>query len=147
MIREANKFDMDDLIDMIKRFSDEGPVTCLSLYRNEAHVRQLFNEIIAGRGLILIEPSEGFIAAVISPSIWNPKILQLSELAWWVVPDKREGTLGGRLFIEYNRRAQEMINQGRVEFYTCSLMSTSPRIDLEKRGLKRMEETYFKEAT
>jgi hypothetical protein len=69
----------------------------------------------------------------------------LHELAWWVHPNHREGTVGGRLWKAFDAVAQEFLDCGRAQIICTSLIANSPAINYEKRGYKLLQKTYFKE--
>jgi N-acetylglutamate synthase-like GNAT family acetyltransferase len=102
MIREANKFDIPRLYEMMVSYAKESPVKLLhdESKHNEEYVSNLLFSLIAGRGFIFVdEDLHGMIAAVKTKNIWCPDVSELRELAWWVEPAKRNGSLGGRLFL------------------------------------------------
>lgn len=146
-MRQATKHDIPELVEMMRQYAKEGPVKVLGLplSHNEAHVSRLLFEMIAGRGFVLIEPGVAMLAAIIIPNVWCPDINELHELAWWVDPNRRHRTVGGRLWVEFNRIATEMLAYGRVDVVCTTVMSTSPPIDYTKRGYKPLEATFFKE--
>jgi len=82
---------------------------------------------------------------MVAPNLWCPKALILHELAWWVKHEHRNGTLGGRLWAEFNMMAQSMIDSGRVAYACTTVMANSPLIDYTKRGYRPLEATFFKE--
>lgn len=148
MIREASKFDLDACVEMMRQYAQESTIKMLANPDNhiDVHVRNVFTSLIYGRGFVLIdEQARGFLAAIVTPNFWCPVVKEVKELAWWVHPDHRNGTIGGRLFVAYNKKAQELIDQGRADLMTVSLMSNSPAIDLEARGFSRIEASFCKE--
>ena len=148
MIRKANPFDMPALIEMMRGYVAEAPMEALKdiNLHNQAHVEALMMGMIAGKGFIFIDDkNRGFIAATIINNVWCPSITELHELAWWVNPDFRGGTVGGRLWKMFDLIAQEMLDTGRVQIICSSVIADSPKIDYKKRGYKLMQKTYFKE--
>jgi hypothetical protein len=87
----------------------------------------------------------GFLAAIVTNNVWSPKIYELRELAWWVRSDHRKGTVGGRLWMEFDKRATQLIDQGRIDMVCTSVLSNSPFIDFTKRHYKLLEATFFRE--
>ena len=148
MIRLANKFDIPILIAMIQEFSKE---TLIQKYKDETlwdkkYVGNLLYGLILGRGFIVIdEDLKGMIIAMITPNVWCPKSNQLNELAWWVAPEARNGLLGGKLWIEFNKQAQKLLDEKRIDVVMTSLMANSPKIDYSKRGFKQLHTTFFRE--
>ena len=148
MIRLANKFDIPILIAMIQEFSKE---TLIQKYKDQAlwdkkYVGNLLYSLILGRGFIVIDENlKGMIIAMITPNVWCPKSNQLNELAWWVAPEARNGSLGGKLWIEFNKQAQKLLDEKRIDVVMTSLMANSPKIDYSKRGFKQLHTTFFRE--
>jgi N-acetylglutamate synthase-like GNAT family acetyltransferase len=148
MIREANKFDIDACVEMMRRYAEESPLEMLSQskHHNSDHVKSILTTLIAGRGFILIDNElRGMLAAIVTPNFWCPNIKEVKELAWWVHPDHRHSVIGGRLFVEFEKKSQEFIDQGKAHLVTLSLLSNSPQFDLSLRGFKAIEATYAKE--
>lgn len=148
MIRLATRQDIPNLLMMVKDYCEE---TIIETYKNkELHDKQyvgnLLFSMIMGKGFVLIDDDyRGMLLALITPNIWCPKSLQLNELAWWVEPEFRNTSLGGKLWIEFNKMAQKMLDDKRIDVVYTSLMGTSPLIDYEKRGFKLIETKYFRE--
>lgn len=147
MIREANKHDLPALLSMMQEYSAEAPVPILQNKKShdDAHVVSLMTQMMAGRGFVLIDNEHrGFIAALITTNVWCPEVYELNELAWWVKPEHRNGTIGGRLWTEFNRLATDLISDGRVDFACTSVLANNVWIDYTKRGYKPMQATFFK---
>ena len=148
MIRLANKFDIPILIAMIQEFSKE---TLIQKYKDQAlwdkkYVGNLLYSLILGRGFIVIdEDLKGMIIAMITSNVWCPQSNQLNELAWWVAPEARNGLLGGKLWLEFNKQAQKLLDEKRIDVVMTSLMANSPEIDYSKRGFKQLHTTFFRE--
>ena len=141
---------MDSLVSMVKNYAKEMPSKLASDDNSfdEENVKNLFFSIMSGRGFILIDSdNKGFLVGIIVNNIWFPKILELHELAWWVKPEFRSTSVGGKLWIEFNKKADKLLTDGRIKVITTSLMVNSPEIDYLKRGYKLLEKTYIKEAS
>lgn len=148
MIRQATKYDIPVLVEMMKKYAAQAPVPVLREIEshNSTHVEMLLKQILVGRGFILIDDqNRGFIAALIVPNVWCPKVYELRELAWWVEPEYRNSTIGGRLWHKFDSESQMLLDSGRVSFVCTSIMANSPFIDYTKRGYKPMEATFFKD--
>lgn len=141
-MREANKFDIPALIEMMRGYAKESPIKALQDSDNEDHVKNIFLALINGRGFVLIEDDKGMLAAVITKNFWNPSVIEIKELAWWVHPDHRNGMVGGRLFVGFVNKAKQLIVKGRAHIMTASLIN---EVNIEKQGFKRIESTYVRE--
>jgi hypothetical protein len=148
MIRTATKYDINSLVEMMRQYASEAPIEILKNpdYQDPSYVQKFLYSLIAGQGFILVDKQlNGMLLAVIVPNVWCPKVLELKELAWWVKPEHRNGTLGGKLWLEFNNQGNKMLESGRVKIVTTSSMVTSPKLDYVKRGFKQLETTYYKE--
>jgi N-acetylglutamate synthase-like GNAT family acetyltransferase len=145
MIRKANKFDLLECVEMMRRFAAESPVQALRdpLVHDEKHIQQIFITLIMGRGVVLVDDDmRGMIVGAITPNFWCPKIREIKELAWYVYPEHRNKMIGGRLLMAFEKEAQDLIDQGRANFMAMSLMSAD--INLTRRGFQQLEKTYVK---
>jgi hypothetical protein len=148
MIRKATPFDMPTLIRLMRGYVAEAPMETLkdeSLH-DQRHIESLLTSLLVGRGFILIDDAgRGFIAAMVIANVWCPLVYELHELAWWVTPEHRGGTVGGRLWKEFDTMAQDLLDNGRIQIICSSVIADSPKINYEKRGYRLMQKTYFKE--
>lgn len=87
----------------------------------------------------------GMLMAVKEPNMWLPRANQLRELVWYVVPEHRHTTVGGKLFLTYCQRAQKLLDTGVIDGYFTTRMSSTDPIDYERRGFRLTEQTYLKE--
>ena len=102
-------------------------------------------QMMAGRGFVLIDnESRGFIAALITTNVWCPEVYELHDLAWWVKPEHRNGTVGGRLWKEFDRLATDLIDDGRIDVAVTAVMANNTWIDYTKRGYSPMQATFFR---
>lgn len=84
----------------------------------------------------------GFIAGALGPHPMNPSVRVLNEVFWWVAPDKRGSSAGGRLFdrfVEFGR--------ANADWIVMTLESKSPvdPASLERRGFSLHERSYLLE--
>ena len=148
MIRKATPFDMPALVALMRGYVAEAPMEVLKdeAMHDQPYIEALLASLMAGRGFILIDDRKrGFIAAVINSNVWCPSLMELHELAWWVQPEHRGGTLGGRLWKAFDLLAQDYLDCGRAQIVCSSVIANSPKINYTKRGYKLMQTTYFKE--
>ena len=148
MIRLATRHDIPALVWMMQEYAKEAPVPVLANPKNHdtSYVSNLIFQMLNGRGFIFIDDDHrGMIAAIITNNVWCPKVLELRELAWWVMPEHRGKTLGGKLWIKFDNLAQDMLNNKRVDFVCTTVMANSPLIDYTLRGYKPLEATFFRD--
>lgn len=148
MIRQATRQDIPVLVWMMREYAKEAPIPVLANpdTHNAEHVGQLIFQMLSGRGFILIDDDHrGMIAAIITQNVWCPKVLELRELAWWVMPEHRGKSIGGKLWLKFDELAQDMLDNKRVDFVCTTIMSNSPLIDYTKRGYQALEVTFFRD--
>jgi len=91
------------------------------------------------------EDPVGLLMAVKEPNMWSRNHKQLRELVWYVRPEYRTSTVGGKLFLKYCELGDDLMNNNIIEGYFTTRMATSPDINLERRGFRLKEYTYLKE--
>lgn len=146
MIRFASKFDVPACTEMMRRYASESPIDALrnQKVQNDDYVKALIESLIIGRGFVLLDDQmRGMLAAIITPNFWCPQVAEIKEVAWWVHPEYRQGTIGGRLFFEFVKHSEELIRQKRADIVCASLMHTSSVQSLP--GFKKIETTFVKE--
>lgn len=144
-IRDASPFDIPDILDMLRSYRRLTPLPFLSEADDAEYVTQMLTELMAGKGLVLIADKDGIagmLIAVIAPSMWSPKHLVMTEMAYWVEPECRGGTMGYRLLAEYKKRGDELKKNGRICNYLISKMSNSPNLQYQKFGFEKLEEFW-----
>ena len=148
MIRQANKFDMESIVRMLKAYRDKAPAQFLRDSSNQEHIEKLINNILAGAGFILLaikdEDPVGMVVAAQHPNIWNPEVMQVSEIAFWVDEEHRGGKSAHRLLHAYIQQCEEWKQENRIQFFSLSKMVNSPDLSYEKFGFEKLEETWIK---
>lgn len=145
LVREANKFDIPALLDMLRAYRIATPLDFLRDVDDAEYITKLLIELMSGRGLILIaEEAEpiGMLMAIISPSQWELSKYLMTEMAYWVQPKHRGGTAGYRLIKAYQKKGQELKSQKRIENFLISKMSNSPDLKFNKFGFSKLEEFW-----
>mgnify|MGYP003636615268 CR=1 FL=1 len=150
MIRQADVKDFDKIKKMFINFANSAPVDYLhNPQYDDAHIDQiLFN--CSRSGVLLYAEQDGkpagFFIAMPANDLWLPAGSPvMREAAWWVEPAYREGTVGGKLFLQYLQVCKELKKRGLIQGYTMTLMDQSPKIKLEKYGFKPIETIYYAE--
>lgn len=143
MIRQATKYDKTQIIEMMRLFRDETNIEQFQDFNNEPYINRLLDNILAGMGVIFIKDGKGFIMALISHTAWCDKTFQMYELAWYVRPEHRGGTVGYRLLKTYVDHGNQLKAQGRIKIFTIGKMITSPNIKYEKFGFSKLDENWI----
>lgn len=143
MIRQANKHDKIQIIEMMKAFRDEADFPELQEINNEPYWNQLLDSIFAGQGIVFIDDGKGLIMGLVTPTIWCNKTFAMHELAWYVKPEERNTTVGYRLFVTYLNYAKQLKESGRIKYFTMSKLDVSPNLKYEKYGFRKKDENWI----
>ena len=147
MIRHANKFDMDEIIRMLIAYREKAPTKFLQETNDRPYIEGLLSNIITGAGFILLSVKEeevtGMIIAAKHPNIWNPAVMQISEVAFWVDEAHRGGRTAHRLIHAYIQECEELQQTKQIEFFTISKMCNSPDLSYDRFGFEKLEETWI----
>jgi N-acetylglutamate synthase-like GNAT family acetyltransferase len=143
MIRQATRHDKKQIIELMKLFRDESKIEYVKNLRDETYINKLLDTILAGAGVIFIEDNVGLIMALITPTIWCDKTMQMQELAWYVKPEKRNTSIGYRLLKKYVEYGKELKQQGRISIFAIAKMVTSPDIKYGKFGFTKLDENWI----
>jgi len=144
MIRLATPYDVEACRTMLREYAQETQLRTLIEMQDPQHVTALLERMILGAGFVLIDnQARGMLCALIHGNVWNPAVRTLSELAFYVTPQHRGRTLGGRLWLEFNRRAQDLLQCERVALVSCSRQQN---LDVERYGYRQMHVTLMREA-
>lgn len=143
MIREANKFDKDTIIEMMKEFRGEADFLEILADDNVAYWHSLLDHIFAGAGKVFISEGKGLLMCVIMPTVWDDKMFALHELAWYVRPEWRHGSTGFRLFDAYIQYGKALKEQGRIKYFTMTKLDTSPDLDYGRYGFRKKDENWI----
>jgi len=142
-IREANKYDKTEIIEMLKCFRDESPMKQYFQQDDMEHWESILANVFAGQGKIFIEEGKGLFFCLFIPSIWSKKVLVLHEIAWYVLPEHRQGRTGYRLLKAYLEYANDLKNTGRIAYFTLSKITSSPNLHYEKLGFRKIDENWI----
>lgn len=148
MIRLATRSDLNVVTDLLTEFLLE---TSYDKHLDEIdndHIKKLVFSVLQ-HGYIWLyyngEIAVGLLVAVKEQNIWMPTKTSLRELVWFVRQEYR-GTVGaGRLFIEFCQQAERLLNNGSIQGYFTTRMTTTQDYDLESRGFRLTEKLYLKD--
>ena len=146
-VRRLERTDYPSCIEMLKEFSLSLAMETEPDEKDYYHARQVLLRCEkTGSSFVSENDYEitGMILSMAVPEIWFPRRHRLVEMAWWVKPEFRTSTAGGKLFAAYTRDADTKLKRGIITGYTMSKMSTSPDINYERRGFRKVEETFLK---
>lgn len=145
MIRPATPWDGPAIEKMLDRYKVESP---LDFHKNSPteFARKILAQIWAGAGVAFVSEDSagvhGMIIAIKNPNVWDPTVVAMNELAYWVNPERRGTSAGYRLLKAYADYCKELKEQGKIDYYTISKMTTSPDLDYGRFGFNKLEEMW-----
>lgn len=143
MIREANKFDLPEIAQMMREFRDSADFPEIKNADDEEYLGKLLQSIFAGTGKIFYREGKGLLMCIVMPSIWSDKIFVLHELAWYVRPEWRKGSTGYRLFDAYMQYGKSLKESGRIAYFTMTKLDVSPDLDYSRYGFRKKDENWI----
>ena len=143
-IRLANKFDIPNLLEMLRHYRDSGTIKGLSV-DNELTALKILTAMIVGLGIAFISEKDnkptGMLLAIKTPYLWDQDKLIMNEIAYWVEPEYRGSTAGYRLLAKYVEHCDELMDNKTIVNYTMSQMA-GQNLNYSKFGLKPAETTW-----
>lgn len=143
MIREANRFDKDKIIVLMKEFRDSADFIEVLAEDNVEYWYRLLDRIFAGAGKVFYEEDKGLLMCIIMPTIWDEKMFALHELAWYVRPEWRSTMTGYRLFQTYLEYGKSLKEAGRIKYFTMTKLDVSPDFDYARFGFRKKDENWI----
>ena len=135
MIRQANKYDTDKIVELLKDFAikTDTQLKGSPLDWSKTYVMQLITNIIAGQGFILIDDKQtGILVAYKSHCFWNDKSIQLQE----VMLHGYNKFVITKLIKEYTKIAKELLRKREINQAT---MSSYNNLKFERYGMKLIQ--------
>ena len=149
MIRLATDSDTLIVVELLRRFLSETSYSQAEQATKDTEHLCKLTWTIKQHGYIWLafhdEVPVGLLMAVKEPNMWLPSARELKELVWYVVPEARSSTVGGKLFLQYCKKGDELLAKKEIQGYFTTQMTTTRSIDLERRGFKLTEQTFLKE--
>jgi hypothetical protein len=141
--------DVSDAIELLQEFLKETAYSqSLEIIGNREHLGKMIYSTMATGCVWLAyvdQKPAGLLMAPIETNQWVPQYKQLRELVWFVLPEHRRSTIGGRLFKTYCHLGEQLLKENKIEGYFTTRMATTDEINLERRGFRLTERTYLKE--
>lgn len=114
---------------------------------NDTYANRLIDKI-RKQGVALVAEQDGeiigMLLAMINGDMWLPEVKTLREIAWWVDPEYRGSSAGGKLLAEYNRIGELMVEKDIISAYTITTLGMSDHLNLQKRGWHAIETNFVK---
>jgi hypothetical protein len=147
MIRNITRHDYDQVIEGMRLFRTEaGRSSHLTHDYDLTHITRVLDYCRLSGVCLIAEHNtglQGFLISAKNPDVWQPKILRLQELLWWVRPDVRGSSIGGRLLVKYKQQAESMKAAGEIFSYSIGRAKTTTDIDFSKLGFEFYESQYI----
>ncbi len=144
MIRVANKFDIPQIMEMLRHYRGSGIVKSIPVESEETALK-ILTYIIIGGGLGLVSEKQnklnGMLLAIKTPYLWDNNKSIMSEVAYWVEPEHRNSTAGYRLLNEYVTHCEKMKDNGKIDSYTISQME-GQNLNYSRFGFRPIEHTW-----
>lgn len=135
MIRFANRYDNNKIIELLKDFAikSNNPITNNPLAWSKTYIEQILATLYAGHGFVLIDDNQtDILVAVRTESFWLQNVWQLQE----VMLTANNKFVVARLIKEYIRIAKDMINKGEI---TQAIMASYKDLGFERYGMVKLE--------
>lgn len=134
MIRQANKFDQQDIIRLLKEFAGQSEIALGydPLTWSKTRIEAILATIFAGAGIILIDDKKSaLLIAIFNKTFWLDQF-QLVE----VMLHANNKITMVKLIKEYAKIATELKDQGRI---VKALIGSNKQANFEKLGFKQLE--------
>jgi len=144
MIRQANKFDIPRIIQMLWNYHDSGKIKGMTV-KDDSTALIILTRILVGGGIALVSEKNnvttGMLLAVKSPYLWDNSKFVMREIAYWVEEEYRGGSSGYRLLKQYVETCEQLKNTGKICNYTMSQLQ-GQNLDYSKFGFEPVEQTW-----
>lgn len=148
MIRIATRSDLKPIASLLVEFVQESSYANHTSTVDEMHIRSLVLGLLH-MGTIWLYEEEGklvgLLAAIKEANMWMPNKRSLREVVWYVKPEYRKRSSGGKLFVHFTKHAESLKQRGEIEGYFTTRMATTADFDLESRGFRLVEKMYLKD--
>ena len=147
-VRGAHFDDYEAIKGFMIDFANANPFTGLHKPAyNDTYANRLIDRI-RKEGLALVAEEDGkiigMLLALVNGDIWLPEVKTLREIAWWVDPEHRGSSAGGKLLKEYNRIGDAMVENDIITAYTITTIGMGDHLNLQERGWHAIETNFVK---
>jgi hypothetical protein len=135
LIRFANRYDNDKIIELLKDFAikSNNPLTNNPLAWSKTYIEQILAALYAGHGFVLIDDNQtDILVAARVESFWLKNIWQLQE----VMLTANNKFVVARLIKEYIKIAKDMLNKGEIN---QAIMASYKDLGFERYGMVKLE--------
>jgi L-amino acid N-acyltransferase YncA len=147
MIRLATRADLDRVHELVMEFLKDTAYTEYTDQVDPAHIKKLCYAVLTTGRVWLYDVDTvtvGLLIAVMEQNVWIPTKQSLRELVWYVKPEYRRTTAGGRLFKAFCDEGNQLLISKTIDGYFTTRMATTGEYDLSKRGFREVERLFLK---
>ena len=146
-IRLANKFDVNQVINLIHKFQEANKLPeSLMEELDDTYLNKLFHHLILGAGVVYLAEVDsnvvGMIIGLKSSSPWFPNQITLKELMLYTIKEYEGKGIASKLLKAYNDKAKELLENKEISLYAVSITRDLGKLDYKKYGYKKIEETW-----
>lgn len=148
MIRLGTRSDIPALVGLIEDFLTETAYAEHVDEIDEQHLKKLLYVVLQQGYVWLLVHNEiivGCLIAIKEQNVWMPNKVSLRELVWYVKEEYRSTMGAGRLFVEFCKKGDDLLESGSIQGYFTTRMTTTSEYDLESRGFRLVENLYLKD--
>jgi|TARA_R110000796_G_scaffold206722_1_gene323046 hypothetical protein len=147
IIREADKFDLPKVIDLVSDFYNAVELDLKNYGELDLeYVNKLYHHIVLGGGVAIVaehgEKLVGIILAVKNPNIFYPDKIVLNEMLIYVDPIHRKSSACYKMLIRYKEIGDKMIKDDKITTYTVTKTEDLDEIKFENLGYRKTEEVW-----
>ena len=138
MIRQANKYDNDKIMELLRDFcfKSNNPITKDAFNWSKTYTEQILANLYAGRGFILIDEKQtGILIAAKFQSFWRQDKIQLQE----VMLHSNNKFVIVKLIKEYIKIAKAMLNKNEIQ---QAIMASYEDYGFERFGMIKLEQHW-----
>jgi len=148
MIRLATRSDLNIVTDLIIEFLQSTSYNTHTRDINSEHIKKLSYAVLHQGYIWLLfngEIAVGLLVAVKEQNMWMPNKISLREMVWYVREEHRKSIGAGKLFVEFCKHAELMLERDEINGYFTTRMTTTEDYDLERTGFRLTEKLYLKD--
>lgn len=146
MVRRAIAGDIPSIVNMLKDYSQHINIKCAADVFSVPKVSKLVSLCI-NQGYVWVFEKDGEIIGSLvareQVNLFTDGLLETQLVALYVKPEYRNGTIGGRLLLSYDKQCEE--NDIRVSWIGAQVTTELNNKSLDRLGYKLSEQSFIKE--